>query len=249
MPATALNPDRAVPKKFIGAVKDEWRLYSNHASDYAIGAIIGFGASSVVYSAQYHAKEEPRPIPCALKVLDLDRLPPRSLRLLQRETQLMSLSKHPNVLRVRGTWTEGHKLYIALRLMKSGSAADVMRYGWPGGMEEEVVRCILKQALEGLKLVRLPSLFLNCLIPLILVISMSMVSSIVTSKQLTCSSTTMGLSSSGTLELPRSSGTRRAHIPAPATSPEALILIPSHAPIIPTNAEQPGPPSLSGRLF
>ncbi|KAK7694252.1 hypothetical protein QCA50_001432 [Cerrena zonata] len=100
MPTTAINAD--VGKKFIGAVKDEWRLYSNTSSDYTIGAPIGFGAST------------------------------------------------PNVLRVRGTWTEGHKLYIALRLMKSGSAADVMRYGWPGGMEEEVVRCILKQALEGL---------------------------------------------------------------------------------------------------
>jgi serine/threonine-protein kinase OSR1/STK39 len=65
----------------------------------------------------------------------------------------MSLSKHPNVLRVRGSWMEGHKLYIALRLMKKGSAADVMRYGWPGGMEEDVVRCILRQALQGLKCV------------------------------------------------------------------------------------------------
>ena len=46
---------------------------------------------------------------------------------------------------------EGHKLYIALRLMNSGSAMDVMRYAWPGGMEEEVVRCILRQALQGLK--------------------------------------------------------------------------------------------------
>ena len=90
-------------------------------------------------------------MPCALKVLDLDRLPENSLRLLQRETQLMSLSKHPNVLRVRGSWMDGHKLHIALRLMNAGSAADVMHYGWPGGMEEEVVRCILKQALEGLK--------------------------------------------------------------------------------------------------
>ncbi|EPQ61002.1 kinase-like protein, partial [Gloeophyllum trabeum ATCC 11539] len=62
----------------------------------------------------------------------------------------MSLSKHPNVLRVRGTWMDGHKLYIAMRLMNAGSAADVMRYGWPGGMEEEVIRCILKQGLEGL---------------------------------------------------------------------------------------------------
>jgi hypothetical protein len=33
--------------------------------------------------------------------------------------------------------------------MNAGSAADVMQYAWPGGMEEEVVRCILKQALEG----------------------------------------------------------------------------------------------------
>jgi serine/threonine protein kinase len=46
---------------------------------------------------------------------------------------------------------DGHKLYIALRLMNKGSATDVMRYGWPGGMEEDVVRCILCQALQGLK--------------------------------------------------------------------------------------------------
>lgn len=63
----------------------------------------------------------------------------------------MSLSKHPNVLRVRGSWLDGHKLHIALRLMNAGSAADVMHYAWPGGVEEEVVRCVLRQALEGLK--------------------------------------------------------------------------------------------------
>ena len=52
---------------------------------------------------------------------------------------------------------DGHKLHIAVRLMNAGSAADVMQYAWPGGMEEEVVRCILKQALEGLKYV--PSVY------------------------------------------------------------------------------------------
>ncbi|KAF8736732.1 hypothetical protein AX14_014055 [Amanita brunnescens Koide BX004] len=135
---------------FIGAVEDEWQMYSDNPADYSIGDPIGFGASSIVYAATYNPPRSPKGDPCALKVLDLDSLPPRSLQLLQRETRLMSLSKHPNVLRVRGSWIDGHKLYIALRLMNKGSAADVMRYGWPGGMEEEVCRCVLRQSLLGL---------------------------------------------------------------------------------------------------
>ncbi|KAI0281602.1 kinase-like domain-containing protein [Russula aff. rugulosa BPL654] len=141
-----------LPISFIGAVKDEYQLFSDCAEDYTLGPPIGFGSSSIVYNATYRPKSSSHtPTPCALKVLDLDRLPQGSLRLLQRETQLMSLSKHPNVLRVRGSWLDGHKLHIALRLMNAGSAADVMHYAWPGGMEEEVIRCILRQALEGLK--------------------------------------------------------------------------------------------------
>jgi serine/threonine-protein kinase OSR1/STK39 len=136
-------------------------LSSDNFADYTLGLPIGFGASSIVYAATYHPPPPADPIPCALKVLDLDSLPQNALRLLQRETTLMSLSKHPNVLRVRGTWMDGHKLYIAMRLMNKGSAADVMRYGWPGGMEEEVVRCILKQALEGLKWVTRDMIYLQ----------------------------------------------------------------------------------------
>ncbi|KIL70980.1 hypothetical protein M378DRAFT_66193 [Amanita muscaria Koide BX008] len=135
---------------FIGAVEDEWEMYSDNPADYTIGESIGYGSSSIVYDAIHTPPPPNKPTSCALKVLDLDALPPRSLHLLQRETRLMSLSKHPNVLRVRGSWMNGHKLYIALRLMNKGSAADVMRYGWPGGMEEEVCRCILRQALQGL---------------------------------------------------------------------------------------------------
>ncbi|KAF9073780.1 kinase-like domain-containing protein [Rhodocollybia butyracea] len=125
------------------------RGLSDRSSDYVLGAPIGFGASSIVYAAMYRPSHGV-PAPCALKVLDLDTLPLHSWSLLQRETTLMSLSKHPNVLRVRGSWMEGHKLYIALRLMNKGSAADVMRYGWPGGLEEDVIKCILEQALQGL---------------------------------------------------------------------------------------------------
>ncbi|KIK71355.1 hypothetical protein GYMLUDRAFT_33510 [Collybiopsis luxurians FD-317 M1] len=142
---------------FIGAVEDHWSLYSDRPSDYVIGSPIGFGASSIVYSATYQPPNS-RPQPCALKVLDLDTLPLHSWALLQRETTLMSLSKHPNVLRVRGSWMDGHKLYIAFRLMNKGSAADVMRYGWPGGMEEEVIKSILEQALLGLNYLHVNSI-------------------------------------------------------------------------------------------
>lgn len=144
-------------------MKHQWPFCSEDPDDYEIGLPIGFGATSIVYACKYFPKNGTpdssrgglEGIPCAVKVVDLDKLPPASLRLLRRETQLMSLSKHPHLLRVRGSWMGGHKLYIALRLMNAGSAADVMRYGWPGGMEEEVVKCILKQALEGLKCVAL----------------------------------------------------------------------------------------------
>ncbi|KAJ3718368.1 kinase-like domain-containing protein [Lentinula raphanica] len=144
----SLSSGAALPQ-FIGAVEDHWQLFSDRSSDYAVGAPIGFGASSIVYAALYHPPNR-QPTPCALKVLDLDTLPLHSWSLLQRETTLMSLSKHPNVLRVRGSWMDGHKLFIALRLMNKGSAADVMRYGWPGGLEEDVIKCILEQALQGL---------------------------------------------------------------------------------------------------
>jgi serine/threonine-protein kinase OSR1/STK39 len=127
---------------------------SDSPTDYTIGPPIGFGASSVVHSAIYHPSSSRiavKPIPCALKVIDLDILPQSALPLLTRETRLMSLSKHPNVLRVRGSWMDGHKLYIAMRLMNKGSVRDVMRYAFGEGVEEEVVKCVLKQALEGLK--------------------------------------------------------------------------------------------------
>ena len=157
-----LVPYRLLPRKPPPYEANQYHL-SDDPDDYEIGLPIGFGATSIVYAASYKPKDGSSPLPCAVKVVNLDKLPLQSLRLLRRETQLMSLSKHPNVLRVRGSWMSGHNLYIALRLMNAGSAADVMHYGWPGGMEEDVVKCILKQALEGLKWVIYPLTNFKCI--------------------------------------------------------------------------------------
>ena len=65
----------------------------------------GFGASSVVHQGVF----KPLDRACAIKVIDLEAYG-RDTEELRRETQLMSLSKHPNVLRVRGCWVKGAKL-------------------------------------------------------------------------------------------------------------------------------------------
>ncbi len=59
----------------------------------------GFGASSVVHQGVF----KPLDKACAIKVIDLEAYG-RDTEELRRETQLMSLSKHPNILRVRGCW-------------------------------------------------------------------------------------------------------------------------------------------------
>lgn len=105
----------------------------------------GFGASSVVHQGVF----KPLDKACAIKVIDLEAYG-RDTEELRRETQLMSLSKHPNVLRVRGCWVKGAKLHIATRLMSSGSMLDIMRFAHPEGFDEIVIATVLKQALEGL---------------------------------------------------------------------------------------------------
>ncbi|PWY97795.1 kinase-like protein [Testicularia cyperi] len=129
----------------IGSVYDDWPMYSANGDDYIIGDVIGMGASSVVHQGVF----KPLDKACAIKIIDLEAYG-RDTEELRRETQLMSLSKHPNVLRVRGCWVKGAKLHIATRLMSSGSMLDIMRFSSPEGFDEIVIATVLKQALEGL---------------------------------------------------------------------------------------------------
>ncbi|GAA5874071.1 hypothetical protein JCM16303_002680 [Sporobolomyces ruberrimus] len=138
-------------QRIIGAVQDEWPLYSCRAKDYTILEPIGFGASSVVHLATYTPLGSKSPLSCAVKIIDVDRLSSvGDIDRLRRETQLMALSKHPNVLRVRGEWIEGSKLFIAVRYMTHGSLLDISRYAFQEGFDEPVIATVLQQALHGL---------------------------------------------------------------------------------------------------
>lgn len=62
----------------------------------------------------------------------------------------MALSKHPNVLRVYGSFVNGSKLYIVTPYLSGGSCLDIMKTSFVDGFDEISIATILKQALEGL---------------------------------------------------------------------------------------------------
>ena len=67
-------------------------MYSGNGEDYKLGDTIGFGATSVVRLATYTPLDQL----VAVKVMQLEQ-GRDSITSMQREVQLMSLSKHPNV--------------------------------------------------------------------------------------------------------------------------------------------------------
>lgn len=63
----------------------------------------------------------------------------------------MTLSKHPNLLPVYGSFVNGSKLFIVTPLLSAGSGLDIMKHAAKTGLEESVIATILKQVLQGLE--------------------------------------------------------------------------------------------------
>ncbi|KAF9113826.1 hypothetical protein BGX27_000730 [Mortierella sp. AM989] len=120
--------------------------FSNNPEDYEVKHPIGYGSSAVVYDAYY----KPLNKRVAIKVIDLDMFERNQIDELRRETQVMALCKHPNVLRVNGAFVTESKLYIVTPYLSAGSCLDIMKTAYPDGFDEISIATILKQALQGL---------------------------------------------------------------------------------------------------
>ncbi|KAG2234608.1 hypothetical protein INT48_003416 [Thamnidium elegans] len=136
-PVTQQNPNPSCPSD------SNW---ANKYDDFDIGNPIGYGSSAVVYEAIY----KPLKKRVAIKMIDLDMFERNQIDELRRETALMALSKHPNVLRVYGSFVNGAKLYIVTPYLAAGSCLDIMKSSFPDGFDEISIATILRQALEGL---------------------------------------------------------------------------------------------------
>jgi len=113
---------QAAGTPILGAVEDDWPMYSSNPDDYEMGGPIGYGATSVVRLATF----KPLGQVVAVKVMEFEGRD--SIQMMHREVRLMSLSKHPNILRVRGDWVSGAQLCIATRFIPPGSLLDIS--GW-----------------------------------------------------------------------------------------------------------------------
>ncbi|KAF9355544.1 hypothetical protein BGX26_006420 [Mortierella sp. AD094] len=91
-------------------------IFSNNPEDYDVQLPIGYGSSAVVYNAYY----KPLNRRIAIKVIDLDMFERNQIDELRRETQVMALCKHPNVLRVNGAFVTDSKLYIVTPYLSAG---------------------------------------------------------------------------------------------------------------------------------
>ncbi|KAG1460213.1 hypothetical protein G6F46_010323 [Rhizopus delemar] len=120
--------------------------WANRYEDFVIGNPIGYGSSAVVYEAMY----KPLNKKLAIKAIDLDKFERNQIDELRRETALMALCKHPNVLKVYGSFVNGSKLFIVTPYLAAGSCLDIMKTGFSEGLDEISIATILKQALEAL---------------------------------------------------------------------------------------------------
>ncbi|CAO3594453.1 unnamed protein product [Absidia cylindrospora] len=83
-------------------------------------------------------------------MIDLDMFERNQIDELRRETALMALSKHENILPVYSSFVSGSKLYIVTPYLAGGSCLDIMKTAFPDGLDELSIATILKQALEGI---------------------------------------------------------------------------------------------------
>ncbi|KAI9484217.1 MAG: kinase-like domain-containing protein [Benjaminiella poitrasii] len=140
--SSATIPSSPVPYQFSNLEHYQF----NQIDDFELKEPIGYGSSAIVYKAIY----KPLNKPMALKMIDLDKFERNQIDELRRETALMALSKHTNVLRVYGSFVHGSKLYIVTPYLSGGSCLDIMKTRFPEGLEELSIATILRQTLEAL---------------------------------------------------------------------------------------------------
>ncbi|KAL0380323.1 UNVERIFIED_CONTAM: Serine/threonine-protein kinase fray2 [Sesamum angustifolium] len=123
----------------------EKKKYPIGAEYYTLYEEVGTGASATVSRAQCIPLNEI----VAVKIMDFERSN-CNLNNISRESQLMFLVDHPNVLKSHCSFVCDHNLWVVMPYMAGGSCLHILKAAHPDGFEEVVIATILREVLKGL---------------------------------------------------------------------------------------------------
>ncbi|XP_011082678.1 serine/threonine-protein kinase fray2 isoform X2 [Sesamum indicum] len=125
--------------------KEEKKKYPIGAEYYTLYEEVGTGASATVSRALCIPLNEI----VAVKIMDFERSN-CNLNNISRESQLMFLVDHPNVLKSHCSFVCDHNLWVVMPYMAGGSCLHILKAAHPDGFEEVVIATILREVLKGL---------------------------------------------------------------------------------------------------
>ncbi|KAL1920026.1 uncharacterized protein VTP21DRAFT_1172 [Calcarisporiella thermophila] len=119
-------------------------VYSANKEDYKNIRLIGTGGSAKVYYATFQG------FPIALKTVDFEQIPQCLIDESRRETQIMNLCRHANLLSVHTAFVADTTLHIVTPLIHYGSCREILRTLFPYGLPEFAITQLLAQLLSAL---------------------------------------------------------------------------------------------------
>ncbi|KAL0429701.1 UNVERIFIED_CONTAM: Serine/threonine-protein kinase fray2 [Sesamum radiatum] len=126
-------------------MEKEKNKYPIGAEYYTLIEEVGTGAIATVSRALCVPLNEI----VAVKIMDFERSN-CNLNNISRESQLMFLVDHPNVLKSHCSFVCDHNLWVVMPYMAGGSCLHILKAAHPDGFEEVVIATILREVLKGL---------------------------------------------------------------------------------------------------
>ncbi|KAM7260113.1 hypothetical protein ACFE04_015854 [Oxalis oulophora] len=125
---------------------DQEQQYPLDSDSYKLLSVIGKGANATVYKAVCELMNSSI---VAIKSIDLDKSR-ANLDDIRRETKMMSLLSHPNILKAHCAFTVDHRLWVVMPFMSGGSLQSIISSRFPNGVPEPCIAVVLREILNAL---------------------------------------------------------------------------------------------------
>lgn len=120
--------------------------YPVDSNAYKILGEIGVGVSAIVYKAICIPMNSSV---VAIKSIDLDQSRAHFDN-IRRETKIMSLLSHPNIVQAHCSFTVDRRLWVVMPFMSAGSLQSIISSSFPDGLSEPCIAIVLKETLNAM---------------------------------------------------------------------------------------------------